>query len=263
MYSTVAGHLAAGGLFCQWLPLYQLTRSEFDLIARTFLDVFPHVSLWRSDFYADRPVVGLVGQMQEGRIDLAAASQRASRLPDWGSDPMIASERGLAMFYVGDLAGGRAMVSGATINTDDRPLIEFLAPRLTSVGADGDKQWFIGDPLADFYDGLAKSSSKDAGAILPPSDELVTSQQAGTLLYRYALAATRKDTAAAAGFEEQVRRMVPEVIAGVEASRGAASPDPDDELAKLHEDRVEVRKEIEALERRVSELGRSPEGNQK
>src|SRR5205814_5742518 len=98
MYSTVAAHLAAGGLFCQWLPLYQLTRSEFDLIARTFLDVFPHVSLWRSDFYADRPVVGLVGQSQIGSVDFAAAAGRASRLPLWSADAMIATERGLTMF---------------------------------------------------------------------------------------------------------------------------------------------------------------------
>ena len=49
--------LAPGGIYCQWLPLYQLTREEFDVIARTFLAVFPHVTLWRDDFYPDRPVV--------------------------------------------------------------------------------------------------------------------------------------------------------------------------------------------------------------
>jgi hypothetical protein len=266
MYSTVADHLAVGGLFCQWLPLYQLTRSEFDLIARTFLDVFPHVSLWRSDFYADRPVVGLVGQREKGSIDLAAASERASTLPDWSRDPMIASLRGLAMFHVGDLSGGRGLVSGTTINTDDRPLIEFLAPRMTSVGTDGDKRWFTGDALADFYDALATNSAGDAGAILPPSEDLATSQKAGTLLYRYALAASRKDAAAAQGFEEQVRHMVPEVIAAVEASSVTAPQDRDGELARLDEDRLEVRKELEALERRVAELGGSawgPEGNGK
>ena len=41
MYDTVARRLAPGGLFCQWLPLYQLTREEFDIIVRTFLERFP------------------------------------------------------------------------------------------------------------------------------------------------------------------------------------------------------------------------------
>src|SRR6185295_10824575 len=50
MYATVARALAPGGLFCQWLPLYQLTRQEFATIARTMLTVFPDVTLWRNDF---------------------------------------------------------------------------------------------------------------------------------------------------------------------------------------------------------------------
>src|SRR5262249_1517592 len=63
MFELAADHLSAGGLFCQWLPLYQLTREEFDLIARTFLTVFPVTTVWRADFYPNRPVVALVGQL--------------------------------------------------------------------------------------------------------------------------------------------------------------------------------------------------------
>src|SRR5439155_709034 len=66
MFETVARRLSPGGVFCQWLPLYQLTHEEFDAIARTFLAVFPEVSLWRNDFYPDRPVVGLVGRLAPG-----------------------------------------------------------------------------------------------------------------------------------------------------------------------------------------------------
>ncbi len=67
MYETAARRLAPDGLFCQWLPLYQLTRTEFDIIARTFLNVFPQVSLWRNDFYPELPVVALIGQLKPGR----------------------------------------------------------------------------------------------------------------------------------------------------------------------------------------------------
>ena len=40
MYEAAAARLAPGGLFCQWLPLYQLTREEFEVIARTFLSTY-------------------------------------------------------------------------------------------------------------------------------------------------------------------------------------------------------------------------------
>src|SRR5207247_5122378 len=76
MFETVAGRLAPGGLFCQWLPLYQLTREEFDVIARPFVAVFPDVTLWRNDFYPDRAVAGLVGRLTPGTVDLDRVAAR-------------------------------------------------------------------------------------------------------------------------------------------------------------------------------------------
>src|SRR5262245_25080503 len=69
MFETVRRRLAPSGVFCQWLPLYQLTREEFDTIARTFLAVFPHASLWRNDFFPDRPAVGLVARLAPDVVD--------------------------------------------------------------------------------------------------------------------------------------------------------------------------------------------------
>ena len=81
MYDIVARRLAPGGLFCQWLPLYQLTREEFDTIVRTFLTVFPQASLWRGDFYPDRPIVGLVGQLTPQPMDCRAPARAPPRSP--------------------------------------------------------------------------------------------------------------------------------------------------------------------------------------
>src|SRR4029077_9830915 len=84
MLETVARRLAPDGLFCQWLALYQLTREECDVIARTFLPVFPDVSVWRNDFYPDRPVVGLVGRRAARSLDLASVDRRLDARPGWG-----------------------------------------------------------------------------------------------------------------------------------------------------------------------------------
>ena len=53
--------LAPGGIFCQWLPLFQLSVPEVQVLVRTFLTVFPRASVWRGDFTADEPAIALIG----------------------------------------------------------------------------------------------------------------------------------------------------------------------------------------------------------
>src|SRR5262249_32574267 len=151
---AAARRLAPGGLFCQWLPLYQLGREEFDVVARTFLAVFPHATLWRDDFYADRPVVALVGLSAARTVDLAQIDARLAAMPARARDPLVRTSRALAMLYAGALDADR--FAAARLNTDDRPVIEFLAPRMTRMSSAGDKDWFTGEPLAAFYDELAR-----------------------------------------------------------------------------------------------------------
>ena len=148
MYWTVGRRLAPGGLFCQWLPLYQMTQEEFEVVARTFLAVFPHVTLWRNDFYPNRPVLGLVGARQPLTLDLERVGRRMAALPAWGRDSLLAAPRSLAMLYVGDLSLVPDALGRAPLNRDDRPVIEFLAPRLTRMSAAGDKDWLTGEALS-------------------------------------------------------------------------------------------------------------------
>jgi spermidine synthase len=45
-YRLVQEHLTDDGVFVQWLPMHSLSTAEFKIILRTFLSVFPNVSLW-------------------------------------------------------------------------------------------------------------------------------------------------------------------------------------------------------------------------
>ncbi len=45
-YQQVRDHLAADGVFVEWVPIHGLCLDEFKIIARTFQSVFPHTSLW-------------------------------------------------------------------------------------------------------------------------------------------------------------------------------------------------------------------------
>ena len=260
MYETVARRLAPGGLFCQWLPLYQLTRDEFDMIARTFLAVFPQVSLWRADFYPNRPVVGLVGQFSAQPVDLTRVGERLDRLPAWSRDPLLAAPRGLAMLSAGPLTPVADLFAAAPLNTDDRPLLEFIAPRLTRINAAGDKDWFTGEALAAFYDTLATRASRTSDPLLPASEQIAEARRAGNLLYRYALAATNEDTIAAARLEAEVRALVPEVIQSAESADGVTDlAEARRTLAGLRSEQEQVRHRLEEMEQRLGQLSRSGE----
>src|SRR5262249_33195691 len=237
---------APGGIFSQWLPLYHLTREEFEIIVRTFLAAFPQTSLWRDDFYPNRPVVGLVGQLAPRPIDLAHIGERLLRLPDWGRDPFLASPRALVMLYAGDLASVADLFAQAPVNTDDRPLIEFLAPRLTRVTSAGDKDWFIGEALAGFYDTLDARLVSTSDPFLPRSGAVADARRAGTALYHYALAVAQHDNAAAAQFQAEVRALVPEVIHAADSmSAGEGLVEARQELQGLRVEQEQVRRRLE------------------
>jgi spermidine synthase len=261
MYNTVARRLAPGGVFCQWLPLYQLTREEFDTIVRTFLTVFPQASLWRGDFYPDRPIVGLVGQLSPQPIDLTGLSERLLRLPTWSRDALLASPRGLLMLYAGNLTAVADLFATAPLNTDDRPLIEFHAPRLTRMTTTGDKDWFTGESLAAFYETLEVRLRGVPDPLLPLSDEVAAARRAGTALSQYALAAARHDDLTAARLQAEVRDLVPEVMLAAESGdHGADTVIARQELQGLRVEQEQVRQRLEAMERRLKEITDSAGG---
>ncbi len=261
MYETAARRLTADGLFCQWLPLYQLTREEFDIIARTFLSVFPQVSLWRDDFYADLPVVALVGQLAPKPLDLTRIHDRALQLPDWSKDPLFSTPQGLQMLYAGSLSAIPELFLSAPINTDDKPIIEFLAPKLTRVNSTSNTDWFTGKQLAAFYDLLDKRLGNTSDPLLPSSKENSAARQAGLALYHYAVAVADHDDSAARNYENSVRKLVPEVVAlGNTDSKTQEKSEDHQALATLRRQQEVLRQQLEEMQRRLGTLS-SPDKN--
>ncbi len=261
MYETVARRLTPGGLFCQWLPLYQLTREEFDIIVRTFLEVFPQASLWRGDFYPSAPIVGLVGQLASQPVDLGRLGERLRHLPEWSHDSLLSSPQGLIMLYAGDLTRMADLFAKAPLNTDDRPLIEFMAPRLTRINAAGDKDWFMGEALAAFYDTLDARLAGTHDAFFPASDEVEAARQAGSALYRYALAAAQHDEVTATHFQAEIWKLVPEVILATESpGPGADLTEARQGLAGLRAEQERVHQRLEEMAQRLRKMQDSVEG---
>ena len=255
MYESAARRLTPDGLFCQWLPLYQLRREEFDIIVRTFLTVFPQVSLWRDDFYSELPVVGLVGQFKPSPLDLTRIRERVLHLPEWSKDPLFSIPAGLVMLYVGNLSVVSDLFASAPLNTDDRPLIEFLAPRLTRVNAISDTDWFTGKTLAEFYDSLERRLAGIPDPSFPASKEIAAARRAGTALYHYTVAATRHDDATAAHYQAEVRELVPEVISAAGARSAKKNVEiSQQELEGILRQQEMLRHQLEEMQRRLSKL---------
>ena len=128
-YQLARTRLRERGAMVQWLPLYQLSEEEFKIVAATFREAFPHVELWLGDPDLMYPVVGLVGRNEAEGINLELlrkrmARQEVSRDLVYGDDPFSL----LGAFLLGD-DGIEKYVREAPLNTNDRPLIEFSAPR--------------------------------------------------------------------------------------------------------------------------------------
>src|SRR5262249_3650489 len=131
-FAAVGKRLAPGGLFCQWLPLYQLDLPSLRAIIRGFLDVYPNGSAWLNHYSVYTPMLALIGN-QEGGGDLDVDTL-AARLSDRAIGA-VARPLGFdaPMDVLGQyVAGPRALAAFAgegPRNTDNYPLVALDASR--------------------------------------------------------------------------------------------------------------------------------------
>ena len=123
-YRAGRASLRPGGLFVQWLAVYQLGPGEFELIANSFAEVFPHTTLWWARTSVNYPVLGLVGSDAPIRFqDTAAARGFEEHHPHSGvKDEWLADGNAILSYYIG------TWEKGTELNTDEHPRVEFSAP---------------------------------------------------------------------------------------------------------------------------------------
>ncbi|MDB6091528.1 MAG: putative Spermine/spermidine synthase family protein [Gammaproteobacteria bacterium] len=130
-FLAVRNRLARAGLFCQWLPLYQLDLPSLRAIIRGFLDVYPDGSAWLNHFSVRTPMLALIGRREGGHLDLHELAERLS-------DPAVgAVVRPIGfegpMDVLGQYVGGSrtlaAFAGQAPRNTDDFPFVALDAQR--------------------------------------------------------------------------------------------------------------------------------------
>jgi spermidine synthase len=127
-YAAVRAALAPGGLFCQWVPAFQLTERELSIVVATFLDAFPRATLWRGDVAPDRPALALIGHAEGAVIDPGQVARRVAELEADPANPQLEHRAGLWIFLVGPLDPTDPRWAGDVRHTDDRPWLELLDP---------------------------------------------------------------------------------------------------------------------------------------
>ncbi len=175
-YRVAADRLNEGGVFVQWLPLYQLTEFEFTVIARTMLEVFDEVTMWRNNFEPGDEKVALIGRMDPAPLAVPPGGRRNAMLAavdglPWQAtapDMFRVAPQSMPFLYAGNLTASASLFENAPVNTDNRPIIEYQTPiTFRNVAEDDDIIWFVGPRLTGWIDRLLEA--------LPPEEDPVWS----------------------------------------------------------------------------------------
>ncbi len=123
-YRRVQARLEPDGVFCQWIQLYELSPETFHSMLASFLAVFPDSRLfciWRS---SDMLVIAAPPGRKLSWARLQTAGVRGAL-----RDARLSGPIEVATLAVGPASDWHEALRGATLNTDDRPIVEYRAPR--------------------------------------------------------------------------------------------------------------------------------------
>jgi spermidine synthase len=124
-YAIARARLRDGGMVAQWLPLATQNDEDTRSLVRSFLDVFPHASLWSTDFHE----MMLIGSLTPLDLDASRITRRLEQpqIAESLREVGIASPAALLATWITDRTGLERYAGDAPAVTDDRPRIEYAA----------------------------------------------------------------------------------------------------------------------------------------
>jgi spermidine synthase len=130
-FAAVRKRLAPGGVFCQWLPLYQLDLPSLRAIIRAFLEIYPSGSAWLNHYSVRTPMLALIGPRDGGYLDLDALGARLNSPAVSSVARPIGFEASMDLLgqYLGGPRALSAFAGDGPHNTDDIPFVTFDASR--------------------------------------------------------------------------------------------------------------------------------------
>lgn len=127
-YRAIRERLKPGGVVCQWMPMYNVSRESFDVALRTFARVFPHATFWYVRGHGL-----LVATADSTGIDYRRFSQSAIApvvAQDLASIEINGPEQLLAHLMMGpsQIRAYLASSGKSTVNLDDNAYLEYHTP---------------------------------------------------------------------------------------------------------------------------------------
>ncbi len=123
-YRKVKARLAPGGVFCQWIQLYELSPATLGSLIASYVQVFPQGYAFTMVAWDD---LVLIAMPEDRTLPLDRVTEPAVRQAI-ASAGLLGPES-LPTFYGCPLRELRALAVSAPFNTDDRPVVEYRAPR--------------------------------------------------------------------------------------------------------------------------------------
>jgi spermidine synthase len=118
--------LSENGIMISWLPTYDMPASAFVSIIGTFMEVFPHVTMWFPT-PNPAPLVLLMGSRKQqyfspGHIE---NQLRKEGVTESMSSVNVRNSVDVLSCYIADEQDLRQVIEGFSINSDYRPFLEF------------------------------------------------------------------------------------------------------------------------------------------
>ncbi len=137
-YELAKKRLREGGVFAQWIPLYDHDAEDFKLFLRTFSSAFPNVQVYSAAALGDAIVIGSTVEKSldyrrlAAHVELKRVKAHMDRMKGvlYYPPPMGDVDYFLS-FYLLDADEVKSYVAGSSdLNTDDRPLLDFRTARV-------------------------------------------------------------------------------------------------------------------------------------
>jgi spermidine synthase len=122
--------LKEGGVLAQWLPLYQLSPTDFATIVGSFRDVFGNATMWFCGI--DTVLIGVKGELKVDTDRMAAHMSDPTIMADLVSMG-VHEPADVLGWYVCGPDQMRDMGLGAPRNRTEVPVLEFTAPKTTTL----------------------------------------------------------------------------------------------------------------------------------
>jgi spermidine synthase len=127
-YESIKRRLKPGGIVCQWMPMYHVSRESFDVAFRTFAGVFENATFW----YVRGHGLFVAGADPEP-IDLPGLREKLSDevvAGDLASIGIDGAEQLLAHLLMGprQIQEYLAQSTNQIVNTDDNAYLEYHTP---------------------------------------------------------------------------------------------------------------------------------------